>query len=65
MNVLLTVCLNEKCNFKQIKIVIFLLVPFCWSDYRIPVHYCVLEVVSFEEQGISIHMKSSGLYFII
>ena len=28
-----------------------------WSNYRIPVHYYILEAASFEEGGISIHMQ--------
>ena len=33
------------------------------SNYRIPVHYCILEAASFEERGISIHMLISGRVF--
>ena len=33
------------------------------SNYRIPVHYCILELASFEERGISIHMQISGRVF--
>ena len=33
------------------------------SNYRIPVHYCILEAASFEERGISIHMQISGRVF--
>ena len=28
-----------------------------WSNYRIPVHYYILEAASFEELGISIHLQ--------
>ena len=34
-----------------------------WSNFRIPVHYCILEAASFEERGISIHMQISGQVF--
>ena len=33
------------------------------TNYRIPVHYCILEAAFFEERGISIHMQVSGRVF--
>ena len=30
------------------------------NNYRIPVHYCILEGACFEERGISIHMQIGG-----
>ena len=33
------------------------------SDDIMPVHYCILEAVSSEERGISIHMQISGRVF--
>ena len=31
------------------------------TNYRIPVHYCILEAAFFEERGISIHMQVSEI----